>query len=192
MAFFQSVAKQDDDICLDEFQGRILDDYDPRKPMFIRPATNAEIMQGEVDLKMQQIASLYTLVVRLDSQENENPNLLFYHEALEKLQRECRWKMEDSTCSLSSVSRQTSESSSSVSLQGTSSETESMLYSSEDDPSVHLGEFCMQNFEEIPVEAVPSIVIRPGDEFGATFARCAKRKDDTTLGKKAVRTQVRL
>lgn len=188
MAFFESVTKQDDDI-LDKNQYRILDDYDPRKAMFIRPATNVEIMQAEVDLKMQQISSLYTLVVRLDSQKDESPNLLFYHEALEKLQRECRWEMEESTCRLASASRTISESSSSASLHGTSSRSESMFCSGQDGPSLHRGEFCLQDFEEIPVEAVPSSLIRPGNEFGETFARCAK---NATLGRTAVRRQVYL
>lgn len=189
MSFFQSVTQQDDDIFLHKSQFHIFDDYDPRKAMFIRPATNGEIKQAEVDLKMQQIASLYTLVVRLDSQRDENPNLLFYHEALEKLQRECRWEMEESTCRLASASRTFSESSSSASLQGTSSDSESVLCSGQDGPSVHIGEFCLQDFEEIPVEAVPSSLIRPGNEFGETFARCAK---NATLGRRAVRRQVYL
>jgi len=49
MSFFQSVTQQDDDIFLHKSQFHIFDDYDPRKAMFIRPATNGEIKQAEVE-----------------------------------------------------------------------------------------------------------------------------------------------
>jgi len=188
MALAPSVTKEHDEMIL---EGCIHDDYDPREARFILPATNDEIMQGEVDLKIKQIASLHSLIVRLDSQEEGNPNVLLYQEALENLQRECKWGM-DSKCCLPSSSRKLSESSSSTSLQGASSDNESMLCSRGHEPLVHLGEFDMQDFEECPPQQVPSMLIRPGDELGSGFARYAKRNGITTFSKKAVRRQIRL
>jgi len=212
MAFFYSLTLPTPEVVV------IHDDYDPRKAEFIRPATDHEIMQAQVDLNLRQIAKLETLVARLDSQMQPNPNILHYHEALEELQRECPWE------TASMTTRCSSSRSSSISLQGESSDNESVACTCEEEPSLIGDELGVQDFEDFPSEAIPSILtsrnMKPGDElftrdtktvppnpnvasglwefcFSASngsplFPSWAQRNVDTAVSEKVIRRQVLL
>jgi len=49
--------------------------YDPRNPELIMQATDEEILQTNVDLKLRQIAQLESYVARSDSRKQPNPNI---------------------------------------------------------------------------------------------------------------------
>lgn len=64
------------------------DDYDPRKPEFVQPATASEVMLEELRLLQQQIAQLRVAIKQREQEDNREDVLGHYRHVLEDLYKE--------------------------------------------------------------------------------------------------------
>lgn len=64
------------------------DDYDPRKPEFVQPATASEVMLEELRLLQQQIGQLRVAIKQREQEDNREDVLGHYRHVLEDLSKE--------------------------------------------------------------------------------------------------------
>jgi len=72
------------------------DEYDPRKPEYIRPATVEEEMKAEAELLRQQIRSLKGMIHAREGREPDSAVLDFYRCIVKQMEREI-WHLEGKT-----------------------------------------------------------------------------------------------
>jgi hypothetical protein len=72
------------------------EEYDPRKPEYIRPATVEEEMEAEVDLLRRQISSLKGMIHARQGREPTSPTLDYYRRIVKQMERQI-WHLEVKT-----------------------------------------------------------------------------------------------